>query len=567
MKNIYVSHLRKSFLFLFVLLLATKSWSQYCTTGLYYYSNCFYNNMYIKSVTTTGGMTNITNTNTGCGSSSSYTYYSSQTHSAAPGASVSMTIANNPYYSCEYIIFVDYNGDFDFVDVGEQVHYSVWSWNQTKTITFTIPAATTAGVKRMRIRSRYGYYTYGNFTPCAQEYYGECEDYNLSVCNPLSVTNHPVNKSVCMNGAATYSVQTAGTTTSYQWQVDNGSGFTNISNVGNYSGATTSTLSVNANNNTLNNNKYRVTVGGCGTATSNFATLTVIDSTLIQAQTVSGSFCDGVNTEFNVGMVGTPASSIKWQVDRGTGFVDVPGGFPYSGFNNDTLLITPLGDSMNGYVFRCVTVGTCNRDTTSNITVTVDRIPEFVTDPNDLYVDEGADGSFKISSVGKGNFRWQAKTPKGANYVSITDNANYSGALTNELIVKNPSLAQSGYQYRCLLVGAGNCNSVKDTTAPAMLHVRNTLSVANTEKAAGKVTIFPNPSNGKDEVSIRVATSADLINVTIADKLGRTISKNEVAVSANSGVLNVSKLTPGHYTVTVEDAKNNSTETIKFVKE
>jgi hypothetical protein len=68
---------------------------------------------------------------------------------------------------------------------------------------------------------------------------------------------------------ATFTV-VAQNATSYQWQVSVSNGpWTDIS------GATTSTLTLNNVTTTMNGNRYRVVVSGCGSVISNFAILNV----------------------------------------------------------------------------------------------------------------------------------------------------------------------------------------------------------------------------------------------------------------------------------------------------
>lgn len=66
------------------------------------------------------------------------------------------------------------------------------------------------------------------------------------------------------------------TTLTYQWQLDSGSGFANVTNGGVYSGSTTANVAI-SNSTGLTGNKYRVVVSATGatSVTSSNATLTV----------------------------------------------------------------------------------------------------------------------------------------------------------------------------------------------------------------------------------------------------------------------------------------------------
>jgi uncharacterized repeat protein (TIGR02543 family) len=98
--------------------------------------------------------------------------------------------------------------------------------------------------------------------------------------NPLvapSITSHPSSQTVTEGQSATFSVTANGTGLIYQWQVNTGSGFTNISNGPLYSDAMTATLTITGVTAGMNGYQYRAIISGTAApvATSNSATLTV----------------------------------------------------------------------------------------------------------------------------------------------------------------------------------------------------------------------------------------------------------------------------------------------------
>ena len=86
----------------------------------------------------------------------------------------------------------------------------------------------------------------------------------VTVNTPISITTQPVNAVVCTDKSTSFTVVAAGTTPTYQWQLstDAGTTFTNISNGGVYSGATTATLTITAPPVSYNGNIYRCMVSG-----------------------------------------------------------------------------------------------------------------------------------------------------------------------------------------------------------------------------------------------------------------------------------------------------------------
>jgi hypothetical protein len=88
--------------------------------------------------------------------------------------------------------------------------------------------------------------------------------------NPVSITTQPTNDTVCAGQTAAFSV-VAVNVVSYQWQVNNGSGFVNIP------GATTAALSVSNVTLGMHNYAYRVVMYGiCGVEISNPVLLKVL---------------------------------------------------------------------------------------------------------------------------------------------------------------------------------------------------------------------------------------------------------------------------------------------------
>lgn len=82
----------------------------------------------------------------------------------------------------------------------------------------------------------------------------------LTVINPVSITNSPVASVICSGSNTSFTVAgSSAQTIIYQWQVstDGGTNFSNITNGGVYSGATTATLTITGTTTSLNTYRYR----------------------------------------------------------------------------------------------------------------------------------------------------------------------------------------------------------------------------------------------------------------------------------------------------------------------
>jgi hypothetical protein len=110
--------------------------------------------------------------------------------------------------------------------------------------------------------------------------------FETPACTAPVITANPPNRSICANGNTTFTSSATGAT-AYQWQINTGSGFTDISNGGVYSNATTNILTITGATAGMNGYLYRCTaingVASCFT-NSNSATLNISNITASTGQ-------------------------------------------------------------------------------------------------------------------------------------------------------------------------------------------------------------------------------------------------------------------------------------------
>lgn len=180
-------------------------------------------------------------------------------------------------------------------------------------------------------------------------------------CPPITFTTQPVNAVICAGSDTSFrAVATGGT--GYRWQVNTGSGFTNITNNAIYSGATTNTLVLTNPPATYSGYTYRCQVtspsGGCPPANSNSVTLT-INSNPVAVITPASSpvICSGSSVLLNA----TPAGlTYEWQL----------AGSPIASATNVSYSATAAG---NYTVYVTNPATTCS-DTSDVLTVTVNPV-------------------------------------------------------------------------------------------------------------------------------------------------------------------------------------------------
>jgi hypothetical protein len=152
----------------------------------------------------------------------------------------------------------------------------------------------------------------------------------------------------------------------YQWEVDNGGGYANVTDDATYSGATTDTLTITTTDTSLTTFQYRCVVTSTSaiapTATSAAATLTVSAAAVtISVDPANATVAGGNPHTFTVtaSTNETLATLLyQWEVDSGSGFGNVTdgatgGGGNYSGATSDSLVIDDVV-GLDTYQYRCV---------------------------------------------------------------------------------------------------------------------------------------------------------------------------------------------------------------------
>ncbi len=167
----------------------------------------------------------------------------------------------------------------------------------------------------------------------------------------------------------------------FQWQADVGAGFQNLLNFGQYTGVTTSTLSVSNLTRQNNGHRYRCLISyqGC-TDTTVAATINVSCPSLLIAQPTDFNGVVGGTANFNVNSVA--GATYAWYMNTGFSFNLINDGGQFSGANTANLSISNLNLTNNNAGFICIVNSEgCSdtsllamlRVTTSTSTVEVDK--------------------------------------------------------------------------------------------------------------------------------------------------------------------------------------------------
>jgi len=237
-------------------------------------------------------------------------------------------------------------------------------------------------------------------------------------CTKPTITTDPTSVTKCEGSNTSFTVAATGTTISYQWQVDTGSGnYTDIS------GETSTTLSRNAVTTSMNGYKYRCVVteakdGPCST-TSNPATLT-IDTKPVASAGGSKTICSN-STATVSGVSVSTGTTYSW-TENGNGSITADA-------NTLTPTYTPaISDVGTPVTLTMATVSgnTCPNPADVTYTVNVDPLPTAVSSGNTT-ICSSATATVSGASHTNGSVLW---TLNGTGSGTITDQTTDSPTYT-----------------------------------------------------------------------------------------------------------------------------------------
>ncbi|WP_209319789.1 immunoglobulin domain-containing protein [Ancylomarina longa] len=216
-----------------------------------------------------------------------------------------------------------------------------------------------------------------------QSYYCEvsngCNSVNsnaavLTVHEEVAIVSQPIDNNIVDGANAEFTVSVSGEPMiTYQWQEDSGSGFTNLSDGGDFSGTDAATLTISGVNKAgFDGNTYRCIVdNGCAVAqTSDEVNLTVNALIKIFAQPQNLKAC--LNDAVDFVITGTSDGlDYAWEYDDGSGiFVNAEGVFGMSDIpitNGSKLHISNTTLAMGSWTFRCIVSDGSSTDEISNL--------------------------------------------------------------------------------------------------------------------------------------------------------------------------------------------------------
>jgi hypothetical protein len=345
-----------------------------------------------------------------------------------------------------------------------------------------------------------------------------------------------INSSACVSGNAIFTVSVSESSPSYQWEVNMGSGWSDLSNNTVYSGVNTSILTVSNITAMMNNYKFRarITVSGC-TKKGDYGFLTV------NAQPTTPTITTPDSTTFCAG------GSVTLTSSAGTSYLWSTGA--------TTSSISPT--ISGSYSVKVTNAGGCSSLSSLETVVTVNTLPVIPTFTITNIDCSNSTGSVTLNNLPTGNwiinpgnisgsgssFTIKGLTVVGSPYYYTVTNSNGCGSSSTgsiSIIDHNSSTTWNGTGWtnglpdmNKKIIFSGNFSSTSDlvgcscliTTGNVIINSTHTLTLTNEVTVSGGNLIF------KSDLDSPSNSSASLVQI------------NNVTSNNNSGTIKYERIT------------------------
>jgi hypothetical protein len=370
----------------------------------------------------------------------------------------------------------------------------------------------------------------------------------LTVNAATTITQQPSSQTICTASSAIFSISATGSTLQYQWQMNSGSGFSNITNGTTYTGATTNSLSVNNSAISLSGNQYRcVVTGACGAAvTSSAVTLTVQAPATITRSPLQAEACAGTAVSFGISTNSVTPALYQWQLSTNGG----SSWSTISGATSFSLTLTTTTSAMNNNRYRClVTTATCTDPVISTPTVLSVR---------------------SVPTVGLSAQPLTALLPGQSTTLTATPSSSTGGIISLLWSFNGqPSTTISGNTFTATVANTGTYQIALAETWPSGLICSGSSPVVSlTATVSEKLFIYPSPNDGSFTLTYYYGQAGTTTRqVAIFDTKGARVYQKGFSVSGPYTLLPIEMpaAAAGAYVIVVGDAAGNKLITGKVM--
>jgi hypothetical protein len=370
----------------------------------------------------------------------------------------------------------------------------------------------------------------------------------LTVNASTSITQQPVSQTVCTGSTTTFGVSTTNQNILYQWQVNTGAGFANITNGGPYGGATSNTLTVSNLTVGFSGYQYRCQISGiCDNLfNSSAVTLTVHAPATITRSPLQAEVCAGTSASFGIAVSSVPTALYQWQLSTngGTTWNDIAGATSFS------LVLATTTSAMNNNRYRClVSNTTCTTPVASIPTLlTVRAIPTVGLTAQPL------------SSLLPGQTTTLTATPSSSTGGSISLQWSFNG---------QPAANLSGSTVNTTVAGIGSYQiAIAESWTSGLVCSGSSSVVTLSATPSDKLFIYPSPNDGNFMVAYYYGQSGTTSRqINIYDTKGALVYQQRFTISGAYTLLPIEMSTAaaGLYVVVIGDASGKKLASGKVI--
>ena len=310
--------------------------------------------------------------------------------------------------------------------------------------------------------------------------------FQTSVATTITVVADPVvtiaasEEDICDGGSVqlTSTVTGGSGTSTYQWQYDDGGGWSDIS------GATSATYNTPVLDAGTHNYRLNVTQDAGCDVTSDLVTINVADDPTVTISANDIDICAGGAATLTASVSGgTGTASYQWQINN-SGWVDIAGATGVS--------YTTSSLSIGTYEYRVEVIQGTGCDAVSDpLTITVVADPEVTVTADDQEICAGGTAMFSASvSGGSGSpsYQWQFNNSGTWEDVSGATSSSYSIAI----------LTPGIYYYRVLMTQDAGCSDVSLPVAVEVVPDPDVVVTATEDEicAGGSAVLTANVTGG-----------------------------------------------------------------------
>ena len=336
------------------------------------------------------------------------------------------------------------------------------------------------------------------------------ENAQISLIQLPVITEQPADQTAPVGTTAVFTVKATGAD-KYQWQVNRGEGYVDLSNSPSYSGVKTDTLSV-VSKELFATYKYRVVVSNAaGEVKSSYAKLIPILPPVITQQPENQTVGEGSYASFTVKQ--NNAKTIQWQVDRGDdkGFVDLGETATYKNVKSETLSVKGTTSTAN-YKFRVVLANEAGQVVSDTVRLNVVFKPVITKQPTNQTVGEGSFAKFTVKYDSADSIRWQVD--RGEGYVDLlSDTPTYKDVATATLSVKGTE-STAKYKFKAVLTNLAGETKSNPVTLTVVPKVVITTQPTNQPGAKDAYSTFTVEAENADVIHWQVDRGDGFVNLT-----------------------------------------------------